>query len=161
MRNYSLDYNHLDNSINKVEKKIYKLADVKDKIEKVAFDIVRFKDADPDELWQVQNADDGSYIIARYTDEPAAPVKSASVNTNHWAVLINHANDLNVFYKGQHITKIAFADLELPTSDRDLAQRALAQKLYSDPGFLKALIVTFDADTKSQLAKQFPELFSK
>jgi hypothetical protein len=62
MPKFSVDYSGLEN---KIYKKAYRLADVKDQLETVAFDIVRFKDNDKGaELWQVQSADDGDYIVA-------------------------------------------------------------------------------------------------
>ena len=68
MEKNGVDYFELDK---KTSNKIYKLADVKDQIEVVGFDIVRFRDNDRGaELWQVQSADDGDYIVALYEDEP-------------------------------------------------------------------------------------------
>ena len=66
MPKFSLDYNQIADIINKRK---YALEDVKDKIVKVAFDIVRFKDSDLNQLWQIHHTDDGDYITALYDEE--------------------------------------------------------------------------------------------
>ena len=72
---FSINYESLDGALNA---KKYKLSDVKDRIEKVSFDIVRFKDGDKGaDLWQIQSADDGDYIVSLYEEEKEN-VKTAS-----------------------------------------------------------------------------------
>jgi hypothetical protein len=76
MSKFSLDYSDL---ANKIVKRAYRLSDVKDQLETVAFDIVRFKDADKGaELWQVQSADDGDYIVALYDDTSEAELEKTA-----------------------------------------------------------------------------------
>src|SRR5277367_4480978 len=94
MSKFSLDYSGLANQITK---KAYRLADVKGQLETVAFDVVRFKDGDKGaDLWQIQSADDGDYIVALYDDEEVE--KAAS--SNPWSVLVAGGTNLQISYKG-------------------------------------------------------------
>ena len=54
MKKFAVGYASLQSSLEKP--KVYKLEDVKDKIKKVVFDVVRFLDSDNiDGLWQIQH----------------------------------------------------------------------------------------------------------
>jgi hypothetical protein len=142
---FSVDYNSLCASVDP-QKKTFKLADIKHNLVKVAFDVFRMKDADPDELWQIQNSDDGDYIVARY--ETPEEVKQAS--QKQWSVIPTKSG-VNVFYKGRNITKIA-------SDDVDVLSSFLPKKLETDKSFVKALLNTLDKDTKSAILKTYPEL---
>jgi len=154
MRDYSIDYNELSNTVNKVEKNIYRLSDVKHLLDKVAFDVVKFKDSD--ELWQVQDSDDGSYIIARYElDEPEAKKVSAT----HWDTLVSESSgDINIFYKGQPIVKMAASKLGISSEDVKTIKRFLPGKLASDKSFVKAMLNTLDESSRDAILKLYPEL---
>lgn len=152
MTKFSIDYQALSNS---VDKKFYRLADVKNRIEKVAFDVVRFKDGNPDELWQIQSADDGDYIVARYSDEAKEEKKA----TSNWNVLVSKgSNEINVFYKGHPINKFASNNFGMSQEDLSFVSKFLPEKLANDRGFVKALLETLDNDTKQQILKLYPEL---
>ena len=74
MSKFAINYSSLENTI---YKKAYRLEDVKDRIERVAFDVVRFKDDDNGaNLWQVQSSDDGDYIVSIYEPDPEEKVAS-------------------------------------------------------------------------------------
>lgn len=155
MPKFSIDYQELSNSVSYVHKNIFKLSDVKHRLEKVAFDVVRFKDGSPDELWQIQNSDDGDYIVARYeSEEPKIEVKASE-----WDILVSGSSgDINVFYKGQPITKIASDKLGISNEDLNTVKRFLPSKLASDKSFVKALLSTLDETSKDALLKLYPEL---
>lgn len=140
---FGVDYNSLYSSVD-LKQKSFKLSDVKHKLVKVAFDVFRMKDGDPDELWQVQNADDGDYIVARYE----TPAETKSANSKVWEIT-KATNGTNVFYKNRHITKIA-ANFD--------TIGFLPAKLSSDKTFVKSLLDTLDKDTKSEILKTYPEL---
>jgi hypothetical protein len=149
MSNFSIDYNKLSEVVDVSDKVVFKLSDVKHKLEKVAFDVFRMKDGKPDELWEIQNSDDGDYIVARYNAEEAGTeVKTSSVA---WETLITNG-DVNVFYKGQPITKLASVE------NADVAARLLPTKLANDKSFVSALLSTLDENTRSAIYKQYPEL---
>ena len=151
MPKFDLDYTKLDNSLNK---KAFKLADVQDKIVRVAFDVVRFKDGNPDELWQIQNADDGSFIVAKYdVDEVKTTPKTASVKNADWQVNAS-GTSLDIFYKGFPVKKLA----GLPQGEVESIARLLPEKLATDKTFSKALLKDLSITERNHLLKMFPEL---
>lgn len=136
-------------------KRTYKLSEVKDRIEKVAFDIVRFKDEDKGaELWQVMSAEDGDYIVALYDDEE--PTKTASV----WQVQKN-ANALQFSYKGAPIVKIAANKLGIPENEISLATRYLPEKLARNKVLVNALLSELTEPAKKMVYSKYPELAEK
>lgn len=157
MPKFSIDYQKLSDSVDYVQKKVFKLADVQHRLEKVGFDVVRFKDGDPDELWQIQSADDGEYIVAKYeSDEPKPESKTAS----KWEVLVSESSgDINIFYNGQPITKLGASQLGVSSEDVSTLRRFLPGKLSSDKNFVKALLATLDETSKEAVLKLYPELF--
>lgn len=150
----SIDYTQLENTL---LKKSFKLSDVKDKIEKVAFDIVRFKDDDKRaQLWQIQDADDGQYIVAIYDDEPET-TKTAS--KRDWQVVFSkEAKSLLFFYKSDPIIKIAASNLGIPQSEVHLAARYLPSKLAENPKLVEALLSELSEPAKKMVYDQYPEL---
>lgn len=152
MPNFSINYSNLDNALNK---KTYKLSDVKDRLEKVAFDVVRFKDADKGaELWQIQSSDDGDYIVSLYSEEDT--VKTAGVKSN-WEVVPSKGS-LFFFYKGEPITKIASASLGLSEEDTKLIKNHLPQKLNENKRLVSLLFNQLDRDSKEKILIKYPEL---
>lgn len=150
MSKFSVDYSGLDNS---VHKKVYRLSDVKDRLEKVAFDIVRFKDADKSaELWQVQSADDGEYIVSLYQSDEDDK-KEAS-----WEVTASTLGTLNVSYKGEPVIKLAAAKLGLSAEQAKAAPSYLPEKLASNKKLVNALLKELSLPAKQELLKKYPEL---
>lgn len=144
-----LDYEFLAGKVN--GRKTYKLADVKDRIEKVAFDTVRFKDADNlDKLWVI----DGDVIVATYDeDDDKIEVKS------DWNALPNHtASHINVFYKSEPIHQISLATLGVPTEDASTVCRSLKIKLASDDSMRKSLLSELADEARELVLQKYPEL---
>jgi hypothetical protein len=150
MPKFSID---LDNVSSVVSKKSYKLSDVKDKLVKVAFDVVRFKDAPEDELWQIQNSDDGDYIIALYNDDE----KIVTASLQPWSVIVKNS-DVHVFYKKEHLCKVASSELGLQESDLSLVKQYLPKKLASNKNLVKSLLNSVDRDTQKSILAKYPEL---
>lgn len=101
------DYKTLDNKL--TAKKAYKYEDVKHRLIKIAFDIVRFRDADAsiDGLWQIQNTDDGEVIVATYEEKP-----NLEVMATNWAAKTDKAGSVvNVFYKNSFVKKFSSKDI--------------------------------------------------
>lgn len=151
----SLDYSELES---RIYKKAYKLSEVQDKIEKVAFDVVKFRDEDDaSKLWQIQSADDGDYIVALYDPEESA-VKTAS--SNAWSVTLSKvSNHLNFYYKGDPITKLASSSLGIPSDEVNLAIKYLPSKLASNKSMVAGLLSTLDDVVKQDILSKYPELF--
>lgn len=152
MSKFDIDYKDLDQKINK---RSYKLSEVAHKLEKVAFDVVRFRDDEPAKLWQVQSADDGDYIIALYKEEEIE--KTASVN--NWSVeLVKNSNNLLISYKGEPLTKIASS--QIGVSDKDLAKVSsfLPKSLSNNKKLVKVLLNEVSSSRRQEVLRKFPEL---
>lgn len=151
MKNISIDYSGL---ANKIIKKAYRLADVKDQLETVAFDVVRFKDGDKGaELWQIQNGEDGDYIVAIYDTEEV--VKEAS----GWSVLVTkNGSDLQISYKGDPLVRLAASKLGIPRDQLHQAEQYLPEKLASNKKLVKALLSELSAAARQEVSNRYPEL---
>lgn len=152
-REYGVDFNALGNSLTK--KPIYKLADVKDRLETVAFDIVRFKSSDEGaNLWKIESSpDDGDYIVTLYEEE--VPTKTANV----WeASLSKTANILQVFYKGDPLVSVSTTKLGIPTSELGSVSRYLPAKLAENTRLQRALLSELSPAAQKAVFSKYPEL---
>lgn len=151
MPKFNVDYSNLDG---KIYKKAYKLSEVKDRIEKVAFDIVKFKDGDTGaNLWQIQSSDDGDYIMALYQPE------EEKVASNDWEVVLNKtAGSLQISYKGDPLVKIASAKLGIPPSELVKVEEYLPAKLAESKQLVKALLNELSPMVKREVLNKYPEL---
>lgn len=149
-KSFTLDYSKLEH---KIYKKAYRLSDVKDRLETVAFDIVRFKDGDQGaDLWQVQSADDGDYIVALYQPDEE---KTAAT----WEVTISKtAGDLQVSYKGDPLVKIASSKLGIPRQELHKVSEYLPVKLAENKRLVKALLNELSSSAKEAVLNKYPEL---
>ena len=147
---YSIDYSKLETN---VTKKAYRLADVKEHLETVAFDIVRFKDGDKGaQLWQVQNADDGDYIVAIYQGEEE---KTASI----WDVALSKiSGELQFSYRGDPLVRVASAKLGIPSSELDQVSSYLPEKLAINKKLVQALLKEMSESAKKMALEKYPEL---
>ncbi len=155
MSKFSIDYSGLA----KITKKAYRLSDVKDQLETVAFDVVRFKDGDKGaELWQVQSADDGDYIVALYDeDESEGTEKTAS--SNPWSVLVTKSGtDLQIAYKGDPLVRLASSKLGIPSSELHRAEQYLPEKLATNKKLVKALLSELSEAARLEVSRRYPEL---
>lgn len=156
MSKFHVDYNQLNESVNRTS---YKLSEVKDKIEKVAFDIVRFKDSDSAaNLWKVESSGDGDYIVTLYSPAEDEVVKTASVK-NDWEVLYSKSSSsLNIFYKGDQIAKLASGDLGLSGPALEQAESFLPKSLSENKKMVVALLNQLPEITKNAVLNKYPEL---
>jgi len=147
---FSVNYEDLQKKFN--AKKSYKLEDVKYKIKKVAFDVVRFLETeDIDGLWQVQHRDDGDYIVAMYDE----PIKTASA----WSVVSDrNQKNINFFYKDTPIVRLASTKLGIPQEQVSFAIKHLPEKLASNQKLVEGLLLEISPEERTQLLTQFPEL---
>jgi hypothetical protein len=148
------DYDGLDKVIN--SKKVYKLADVQNKVEKVAFDVVRFVDSeDLDKLWIIKDNGGEKVLVAMYDDDAPEINKAASVK---WAAVSDQYGNVNVFYKGETITKLAVEKFGLNKDDAKSVCRFLPQKLANDKAFSASLLNQLSDSEKASLYTKYPEL---
>ena len=148
---FSVDYAQLENTL---YKRSYRLSDVKSQLETVAFDVVRFRDQDKGaQLWQVQSADDGDYIVSLYEEEQEAKTASA------WEVVLSKtSNTLNFFYKGAPITKMSAAQLGVPAAELETVERYLPARLASNSKLVNALLSQLTEPAKKEVLSKYPEL---
>lgn len=150
MNKFSIDFNNLQTTLNK--KKSYRLADVADRIEKVAFDVVRFIDSDKlDDLWVVQNDGKDEYIVAMYDEDPQ--VKQASIqSSNPWSTKLDSKKEaVYVFYNDAQIKKII-------AEDTVSVSRFLSVKLAEDADFRNKFINHLTSEEKEVLAAENSDL---
>lgn len=147
------DFSGLEDKV--AQKKFYKLSDVQDRIEKVAFDVVRFKDSDSlEHLWQIQNTPDGDVIVAMY-EEDDAQLESRG----HWKAMADKENSINVFYKGEPIVRLAISSLGIPVEEAHSVCRYLPNTLASDSSMVKSLLKDNLSDTeRERVLSRYPEL---
>jgi len=151
MSKFAINYSNLENTI---YKKAYRLEDVKDSIERVAFDVVRFKDDDNGaNLWQIQSADDGDYIVSIYEPDPLEKI------ANNWSVSINKmSGDMQISYKGDPLLRMAYNRLGIPRSELNKAEQYLPQKLADNKKLVKSLLNELNESAKKEVLSKYPEL---
>lgn len=158
MNKFAVDYASLQGKLE--TKKVYKLEDVKDKIKKVAFDVVKFMDSDNiDGLWQIQHTSDGDYIVAMYGEEGAEASVTKSSSAVDWNVITDKSGkNLNFFYKGTPITRLATASLGLPPGEVSFVTSYLPEKLASNPKLVTGLLQEVSPEERKELLTKYPEL---
>ena len=154
------DYKVLNDKLS--AKKAFKYEDVKDRLIKVAFDIVRFRDADAsiDGLWQIQNTDDGEVIVATYEEKP-----ELQVTATNWAAQTDKAaSTAYIFYKGAFVKKFSSKDIlpgvsaEDGLNIKDLAEH-LPNSLETNASLRNAFINTLlTTDEREAFLSKYPEL---
>ena len=153
MDKFSLDYAALGGTLSRP--KHYRYEDVKHKLVKVAFDVVRFMDSDDiDGLWQVQKTDDGDVIVAMY-EQTAGPKESKA----GWEACTDKTNSVvNVFYKGASVTAIGLDKIGVPKEDAHIICESLPRKLAADSSFRKNMLDELSEHDRSELLREHPEL---
>lgn len=149
MSSISVNYAELQTKLS--QKKAYKLSDVKDRIKKVAFDVVRFVDNDRlDHLWKIEGNGDEEYIVAMYDDEPKIAIASEELD---WKTVPDRSGNINVFYQNNHIKKISLASIGVPEEDAWLVANSLGNRLASDNKFYDKFVESLTAEEKITLAE--------
>lgn len=151
MTKFEVDYTGIEN---KIYKKAYRLAEVKDQLETVGFDIVRFKDNDKGaDLWQIQSADDGDYIVAIYDEGEDMKVEAA------WDVFMSKtAGDLQFSYKGDPIVRVAGSKLGIPSDELHKVPSYLPAKLAENKKLVSSLLNQLSPSAKKAVLLKYPEL---
>lgn len=152
MSKFSLDYDQLNN---RLSKRSIRLADVKDQIEKVAFDVVRFRDSDAaSNLWQIQGQGDEQYIVALYPEEVE------KLKLSSWEVTLSKlANTVSFFYKGDPVAKIAASELGTTSQEQlEKTVKSLPTKLESNKKLASALLKKIPTSAAEELVRKYPEL---
>jgi len=150
MLKQGVDYNALYSNL---YNKRYRLKDVEHRLEKVAFDVVRFKDSDESaRLWQVQSCDDGDYIVALYDDDE-------NVKQSSWQVAINDdLKKVSFAYKKEHIITLASDKLGIDKNELSSLPRYLPKSLETNKKLVTALLNNLSSEAKKEILTKYPEL---
>lgn len=144
------DFDVLDRYLESKNK--IKLADVKDRIERVAFDVVRFRDNDDlSKLWKIEQTPDGEVLVAMYDEGD----ESLEVTSN-WSVVVDKAANINIFYKNEAITKVSASTLGMVDEDIGIISRTISKKLATDGDFVSRFLNSLS--DKNEVLGRYPEL---
>lgn len=151
LKNATVDFSDLKQKLD--TPKQYKLADVQHRIKKVAFDVVRFTSGeDTDQLWRVEESVDGPVIVAMYDIKPE---KVSNASLKIWDCVPDASSNVNVFYKGEAIKKIASKDVG---PDVHEFCRWLPDSLAHNIEFRTALVRDLPEVSRELLISKYPEL---
>lgn len=152
MSKFAVDYTDMER---KIYKKAYKLSEIKDQLETVGFDLVRFKDQDKSaDLWQIQSADDGEYIVSIY-EEDSSELKASAA----WEVFLSKAAGyLQFSYKGEPIVKIAASTLGIPVNELNKVSDYLPAKLATNKKLVNSLLNQLSKSAKNAVLEKYKEL---
>jgi len=153
MDKYKIDLEGVVNRVN--APKIYKLADVQSRIQRLGCGVVRFVDENNKVgLWKIMEDEDGSeYIGAMYEDNYKDVVK------NSWTMESDKLKKTaTIFYKNTPITNIVFAEIGIPEKEVDSFLRHLPERLAENKQVVQKMLNSIDKDYKASLVKQFPEI---
>ena len=152
MDKHSVNYEYIDKKLS--AKKAFRYNDVKDRLIKVAFDVVKFKDSDNiDGLWQVQSSDDGEVIVALYEETPKLEAKSS------WsAVADKTASYVHVFYKNEPVIKLAGVKVGMSKEDSVSFVENLPKILAENAGIRSSLLNELSAEDRKSFITKYPEL---
>lgn len=156
MSKFSVDFDHLESALAQ-NKKTFKLSDVKDKLRKVAFDVVRFTDGNDEfkGLWQIRKDETGEYIVAMYEDENSSNVKTSS----NWSVIADSNNEnVTFFYKNKPLLKKATATFGVAPEEISNVVANLPERLQENKKLASALLSELNTDEKKELLNTFQEL---
>jgi len=162
MEKFAVNYNDLQGDL-APRPQAFRYADVKHRLKKVAYDIVRFTDGDDiSGLWQIQQTDDGDVIVAKYDDTSnfTEVEKTASVETNWRALADRSGEHINIFYKDSPVTKVSLTKIGIPTEDADIVCRYLPEKLATNEALTSNLLAEMSSGDLKELVKAHPELAS-
>jgi formate-dependent phosphoribosylglycinamide formyltransferase (GAR transformylase) len=153
---FTVDFDHLTQSL-LPQKRAYRLADVENRIERVAYDLVRFRDnADTDQLWKIEESADGPIIVALYGEDGAIKTSESSTKQDWDAIPDKKA--VHIFYKGEALMSLSSEELGIPTEEFGIVRRWLPRKLGTDQGLQKALFSKVASSGRELIAQRFPEL---
>lgn len=154
MKKFALDYSNLEDQLQE-KPRVFKLSEVKDKIKKVAFDVVKFNDSEGlDGLWQIKETEDGEYIVATYDD---SELTSESAPESPWKALAS-ADQVHVFFHDTPVAKVTTASVGLPMEEAPQLARHLTDKLASNQKLVKSLLKELSQEEKQELFAKHPEL---
>jgi len=152
---FTVDFDRLAERV--VPQQTHRLRDVEHRIERVAYDLVRFREnEDTDQLWKIEDGGDGPVIVALYGDDGSL-LKTESSTKKVWEV-IPDKTAMHFYYKGEPLVSLSSEQLGIPEDEFNIAGRWIPQKLASDERFQTLLLNTVSRTSRVHIAQRFPEL---
>lgn len=151
MDRYKVDFNKVDSMLN--APRMIKYADVADRVEKVAFDIVIFRDK-PEQMWQTVTGEDGNeYIVAMYGNASDVP----EVKKESWSVEVDRLRkNATIYYKDTPVTSIDIVKTAVDNVD-DFRGR-VPKMLENNSGLVARMIDGLEEDYRKKILAKHPEL---
>jgi len=113
---------------------------------------VRFRDNEGfDKLWIIEDRDGDKVLVAMYDDD-------AQLEAKAWAAVSDSVGNVNVFYKGEPITRLSVASFGIPNEEVSSVCRYLPQKLASDRDFVHSMLGTLQSPDRDMIFNKHPEL---
>lgn len=152
---FTVNFDNLSQTL--IPQKSYRLVDVQNRIEKVAYDLVRFRDnEDTDQLWKIQDGTDGPVIVALYGDDGGLATES-SKEKNNWDALPDKSA-MHIYYKGEPLVSLSAKEMGIPETEFNVARRWLPKKLAGDEKLQKEMFSKVGGRSRELICQRFPEL---
>jgi len=145
MDKFKIDYNEVVKQLQPDQP--IPLEKVANKIEKVAFNVVRYNDGNKTSLWEVKDG----HLVALY-DEEVLEKQSWSVEPD------KTGKYATVFYKDTAITNIKYADYKIESSEINNFTNLLPQRLANNTELVKKMLNSLDSNYKAKILETYPEL---
>lgn len=153
---FNVDFDRVAETL--LPKNAYRLADVEHLIEKVGYDLVRFRDnQDTDQLWKVQEGADGPVIVALYGEDGSIISESDTQSKNDWEA-VPDKTAMHIYYKGEPLVILSAQEMGIPNEELNIARRWLPAKLAGDEELQTALLSKVTSNVRKLIAQRFPEL---
>lgn len=155
MNKFEVNYNQLENSLT-TNPRVFRLEDVKGKIRKVAFDVVKFHETEGlDGLWKIEKNEEGEYIVANYENESLTAESSAE--ETHWKAIASD-DTVHIFYKKTPVTKVSMASFGVSEEESDVFISTLAESLSKSAKLRTSLMKEINVQEREELFSKYPEL---
>jgi len=153
---FTVDFDSLASTL--LPKKAHRLADVEGRIEKVAYDLVRYRDNDDtDQLWKIEEGADGPVIVALYGDDGGLVVESEKEEKTDWDA-VPDKTAMHIYYKNEPIVTLSSKDLGISSLEFSLARKWLPKKLAADERLQANLLTKVASASRALIPDRFPEL---
>ncbi len=146
-----LDYDHISNVISEKQDKLPLIGN-EHRLIRVAFDLFRLNGDSTEDLWQIQNTDDGEFIVRTFDLQEEESVTKKS----NWNVVADSSGrNLTITYRNIPLHKVASNKYNANTLDEvNLLQRTLRDKLSTDKSFVKLLLKEIPSNKLAELNKE-------
>lgn len=153
---FTVDLDHMADSL--LPKRAFRLTDVQHRLERVAYDLVRFRDnEDTDQLWRIQDGNDGPVIVALYGDDGSLKAESDTEPKSDWEA-VPDKTAMHFYYKGEPIISLGSDQLGIPEDEFNLARRWLPKKVAQNEELQRLLLGNASRPVRKLIAQRFPEL---